>query len=85
MLPVTRSVSFCSTTSEYFAFRLRRSDCLHNPWSGDKDVAGPLSLSVGGLAFEGLPDLWSRLGADAYGPDAKAALRAAADLVGEPR
>jgi MerR family transcriptional regulator, light-induced transcriptional regulator len=41
-----------------------------------------VQVMVGGLAFNDTPDIWRRLGADGYAPDARAAIRLAAELVG---
>lgn len=37
-------------------------------------------VMVGGLAFDDAPDIWRRLGADGYAPDAPAAVKLAASL-----
>jgi MerR family transcriptional regulator, light-induced transcriptional regulator len=39
-------------------------------------------VMVGGLAFSDAPDIWRRLGADGYAPDALSAVRLADELVG---
>lgn len=39
-------------------------------------------VMVGGLAFSDAPDLWQKLGADGYAPDAPSAVKRGAELVG---
>ncbi|HSN70944.1 MAG TPA: cobalamin-dependent protein [Steroidobacteraceae bacterium] len=45
---------------------------------GQRDSA--VKIMVGGYVFRDAPDLWRDLGADGYAPDARAALKIAADL-----
>ena len=42
----------------------------------------PVKVLVGGVAFAEAPELWRRLGADGYAPDAERALALGARLVG---
>jgi MerR family transcriptional regulator, light-induced transcriptional regulator len=37
---------------------------------------------VGGLAFSDAPEIWRKLGADGYAPDARSAVKLGAELVG---
>jgi methanogenic corrinoid protein MtbC1 len=47
-------------------------------------LAPRCKVLVGGLAFEGLPDLWRQLGADGHAPTIDAAVPLGAALVAEP-
>lgn len=39
-------------------------------------------IMVGGLAFDDAPEIWRKLGADGYAPDARSAVRLGAELLG---
>ena len=47
-------------------------------------LAPRCKVLVGGLALEGLPDLWRQLGADGYAPTIDAAVPLSAQLVANP-
>ena len=42
----------------------------------------PVRVMVGGLAFADAPEVWRKLGADGYAPDAPSAVKLGAELVG---
>jgi methanogenic corrinoid protein MtbC1 len=46
-----------------------------------EQVDRPVKIMVGGAAFDELPELWEKLGADAYAADADQALAAAAAML----